>query len=135
MTKGDRIWLAVGVPAFVFMVLFINRSFSKDDSIAGRRNFKAKKYQISLSGARFQSFWRNFYYIRKDESAKEIFIRIKASNDLLYKMLNFNIDGINPKKAVVTGAATSEIDKHLHGIGFAIRVGSRKDILLHIFEK
>ncbi|MCD6412573.1 MAG: hypothetical protein J7L54_00290 [Elusimicrobia bacterium] len=135
MAKKDKIWLAVGIPAFIFMVLFMNRTFSYDKSIAGKTSFRAGKYEILLKGAHFRSFWRNFYRIRRDAGAKVISINVKADKDLLYEMVNFDIKGVNPKKTAVVGASTSEIDKYSDGIKFTIRVGSRKNILLRIYEK
>ena len=135
MKKSDKIWLAVGISVFLFIIFSMSRLFPWNKSIAGRTFLKTEKYSIELKGGRFRSFWRNFYRIQKNSPAEDLFIRVRSPGKMIYAMVNFDIKGINPKKLVMSGAAFSEIDKYSDGIKFTIRAGSRKDIIVRVGEK
>jgi len=117
------------------MLVIMLRVFSYDKSVAGAKEIKTDRYTVELNGGKFRSFWRNFYKIQKDASDKPLFIRVVSPPDTIYAMVNFDIRGIDPRRADLSGAAFSEIDKYSNGIKFTIRAGSRKNIILRIREK
>jgi len=135
MTKRDKVWLGTALPLFAAMLVIMLRVFSYDKSVSGTKEIKTDRYTIELNGGKFRSFWRNFYKIQKDVSDKPLFIRVVSSPDTMYAMVNFDIRGIDPLHADLSGAAFSEIDKYGDGIKFTIRAGSRKNIILRIQEK
>lgn len=135
MTKTDKIWLVTALPLFALMIVIMVRVFSYDRSVAGSRELKTDKYSIELEGGEFIGFWRNFYKIQKESPDKALSIRIVSPEDMMYAMVNFEIKGIDPSKAQLSGAAFSEIDKFFNTIKFTIRAGSRKDISLMIQEQ
>ena len=135
MTKRDKVWLGTALPLFAAMLVIMLRVFSYDKSVAGTREIKTGKYTVELDGGKFRSFWRNFYRIQKESSGKPLFIRVVSPEDMMYAMVNFDIKGIDPRRADLSGAAFSEIDKYGDGIKFTIRAGSRKNIILRIREK
>lgn len=135
MTKSDKIWLAGGIPAFIFAILFMLNVFTTDKSIAGKTLFDTGKYTISLEGGYFESFWRNFYKIKKESRSSDLVIKVKSPEDMMYAIANFKVSGVNPDKVNLSGAAFSEVDKYSKGIKFTIRVGSRKNITVRISEK
>ncbi|MCD6422637.1 MAG: hypothetical protein J7L42_00765 [Elusimicrobia bacterium] len=134
MSKSDKIWLAVGIPVFIFMLLSMGRVFSYSKSIKGKKVYECKKYRISLEGGSFLSFWRNFYKIKKEQGS-DLYINVKCPQETLYAMVNFYIYNINPQKAKVSGAAHTDIKRGRNSINFAIRVGSRKNIVLKISDR
>ncbi|PKM99986.1 MAG: hypothetical protein CVU78_03425 [Elusimicrobia bacterium HGW-Elusimicrobia-2] len=135
MTKTDKIWLVTALPLFALMIVIMARVFSYDRSVAGSRALKTDKYSIALEGGEFIGFWRNFYKIKKESPDKALSIRIVSPEDMMYAMVNFEIKGIDPSRAQLSGAAFSEIDKFFNTIKFTIRAGSRKDISLRIQEQ
>ncbi|MEA2081813.1 MAG: hypothetical protein U9O97_03660 [Elusimicrobiota bacterium] len=135
MTKKDKIWLVTALPLFAVMLIIMLRVFSYDNSVAGSSKIKTVKYTIDLDGGKFISFWRNFYRIKKNAADKPLFIRVVSPEDMIYAMVNFEIKGINPARADLSGAAFTEIDKWGDTIKFTIRAGSRKNIILRIREK
>ncbi|MBA3066079.1 hypothetical protein FP828_06280 [bacterium] len=134
MTKTDKIWLLTALPLFGAMLIIMTRVFSYDKSVAGQIEIKTVKYTIELNGGKFRSFWRNFYKIQKESPGKPLFIRVVSPPDMIYAMVNFDIKGIDPAKADLSGAAFTEINKYADGIKFTIRAGSRKNIILRIQE-
>ncbi|PIU19089.1 MAG: hypothetical protein COT16_00135 [Elusimicrobia bacterium CG08_land_8_20_14_0_20_44_26] len=135
MSKGDKIWLAAGIPVFIFIILFMSRTFQWDKSVNGRTFLATEKYSISLKGGHLRSFWRNFYKIKKDSPSEDLFIRVVSPENMIYAMVNFDIKGIDPDRVEKSGAAFSETDKYSDGIKFTIRAGSRKDVIIRIAEK
>lgn len=135
MTRTDKIWLVTAPPLFVLMLMIMLRVFSYDRSIAGSREFKGEQYSIELDGGEFTGFWRNFYRIKKESPEKPLFIRVLSREDLIYAMVNFEVKGIAPSRARLSGAAFTEIYKFFNTIKFSIRAGSRKDITLRIQEE
>ncbi|MCD6310835.1 MAG: hypothetical protein J7M11_00015 [Elusimicrobia bacterium] len=135
MTKTNKIWLVTALPVFAVMLVIMLRVFSYDGSVAGSKEIKTDRYTIELDGGKFRSFWRNFYKIQKDSPGRPLFIRVVSPEDMMYAMVNFDIKGIDPQRADLSGAAFSEINKYGDGIKFTIRAGSRKNIILRIREK
>jgi len=134
MSKSDKIWLSAGIPAFILMILFLCNVFTTDRSIVGDKSFKNDKYAIFLDGGHFESYWRNFYKIRKEPSADILLINVKCPEDMIYAMVNFRVTGVDPHKVKLSGAAFSELDKYSDGIRFTIRSGSRKNIMVRVSE-
>ncbi len=134
MSKSDKIWLSVGIPCFILMILFMCNVFTTDRSIAGKKSFKNDKYVIFLDGGHFESCWRNFYKIRKESGAAALLINVQSGDEMIYAMASFRIIGVDPRKVKLSGAAFSEPDKYSDGIRFTIRVGSRKNITVRVSE-
>ncbi|MFH1353082.1 MAG: hypothetical protein ABIH68_05885 [bacterium] len=134
MSKSDKIWLSVGIPGFILMILFICNVFTTDRSIAGKKSLKNDKYAIFLDGGHFESCWRNFYKIRKESSADALLINVQSGDEMIYAMASFKVVGVDPRKVTLSGAAFSERDKYSDGIRFTIRVGSRKNIMVRVSE-
>ncbi|PIX16766.1 MAG: hypothetical protein COZ15_07040 [Elusimicrobia bacterium CG_4_10_14_3_um_filter_49_12_50_7] len=135
MTKTDKIWLVTALPLLALMLMIMLRVFSYDRSVAGSRRIQNDKYSIELEGGEFTAAWRNFYKIKKESPDKPLLIRVLSREDLIYAMVNFEIKGIDPAKAQLSGAAFSEINKSSNTIKFTIRAGSRKDMKLMIQEE
>jgi len=85
MTKNDKIWLAGGISAFIFAILFMCNIFTTDRSINGKALLETDKYEISLRGGTFISRWRNFYRIKKTSVSEPLLINVKAR----YENLNY----------------------------------------------
>jgi len=107
--------------------------FGINQKFIGSNFYQDTKMKIYLKGAIFEKKFINFITIKAISPEPEIHIR--ANPKLIWAMLNLTITNVNPEKAIVHGAATSELYKFKRGIKFSIRVGSRKKIDIRIEQK
>jgi len=131
--KKRILFLALLLFAAGHLATYFGGGLGRGSDIAGKDRYEASGTELRLKGAVFSSKFANYYTVKALTPEPEI--EITARPDLVWAMLNFTIENIDPDKAVVHGAALSELQKLKRGIRFSMRVGSRKKINLRIEQE